>query len=300
VRKENIQKKENKKSSGFTTVLLFIVLIVGLALLLYPTVSDYWNSFTQSKAVASYAEKLNEIDEDQYAEIWNSAIAYNEKLKGLPPGLALTPELESEYYQMLAVDESGIMGLIEIPSINVSLPIYHGTGDEVLQVAIGHIDWTSLPTGGMGNHTVVSGHRGLPSAKLFTNLDQLREGDIFMLRVLDEILTYEIDMISIIEPHEVDSIKRHEDMDLCTLMTCTPYGINTHRLLVRGHRVENIEEAKIVRIVGEARQIDPLIVAPIVASPMLLVLFIFILIPRRGKNKKYDESRLLDIVKEDN
>ncbi|MGN1003486.1 MAG: class C sortase, partial [Oscillospiraceae bacterium] len=175
---------------------------------------------------------------------------------------------------------------IEIPEIKCSLPIYHGTDESVLQIAVGHIDWTSLPAGGESTHCVLSGHRGLPSAKLFTNLDQLVEGDIFMLRILDETLTYEVDQILIVEPNDVDALQIVEGEDLCTLVTCTPYGINTHRLLVRGHRIENQEEAKTVRVTADALQIEPLIVAPIVAIPMLLVLLIWLLFKDTGKGKK--------------
>lgn len=280
---------DEKKKNSFSTILLVIALLVGLCLLLYPSVSDCWNSITQSKAVAQYAEALTEIDEEKYTEIWESAIAYNKELAKLPTGLALPDAMEERYYKELAIDDSGMIGSVEIPAIQVSLPIYHGTADNVLQVAIGHIDWTSLPTGGEGNHCVISGHRGLPSAKLFTHLDQLREGDIFMLYVLDTVFTYEVDLISIIEPHQVEALQQVEGMDLCTLMTCTPYGINSHRLLVRGHRIENLEEAKTVRILADAVQIDPMLVAPIAALPMLLFLLILLLLPKR-KHQNGGES----------
>ena len=176
------------------------------------------------------------------------------------------------------------MGYVEIPEINCSLPIYHGTEESVLQIAVGHIEWSSLPVGGESSHCVISGHRGLPSAKLFTNLDKLVVGDTFLFRVLDETLTYEVDQILIVEPQEVSALTIREGEDLCTLVTCTPYGINTHRLLVRGHRVENAETARTIRVTADAMQVEPLIVAPMVAAPMLAVLLIWVMLGG-GKRK---------------
>jgi sortase A len=179
------------------------------------------------------------------------------------------------------------MGYIEVPTIGITLPIYHGTDEAVLQIAVGHLEWTSLPVGGESSHCVVSGHRGLPSAKLFTDLDKLVVGDLFIFRVLDEILTYEVDQILIVEPHETEALLIQQGKDLCTLITCTPYGVNSHRLLVRGHRVENLEEAQTIRVTADAMQIEPVIVAPIVAIPMLLVLLIGVLIPK-PKRRRFD------------
>ena len=190
---------------------------------------------------------------------------------------------------MLDVSGVGAMGYIEIPSIKCSVPIYHGTSDAVLQIAIGHLEWTSLPVGGESTHCVLSGHRGLPSAKLFTDLDKVMVGDVFVLRILDEILTYEVDQILIVNPDETQSLLIEDGKNLCTLVTCTPYGINTHRLLVRGHRIENIESAKTIRITADASQIEPMLIAPIVAAPILLVLLIVLLIPK--KNKRRNEDR---------
>ena len=179
----------------------------------------------------------------------------------------------------------GIMGYIDIPGIDCSLPIYHGTEESVLQIAVGHLEWSSLPVGGESTHCVLSGHRGLPSAKLFTNLDKLQAGDIFLLRVLDEVLTYEVDQILIVEPQETGALRIEKGKDYCTLVTCTPYGINTHRLLVRGHRIDNIEEAKTVRVTADAIQIEPLLVAPVVAIPILLLLMILLLLPKQPRKK---------------
>lgn len=279
-----------KKTSNFITVLLVLILLVGLSLLLYPSVSDYWNSFHQSKAITEYAERVANLDEDQYAEIWDAAADYNASLQDLTNSYHLSDAQEETYKQLLNVSGDGVMGYIEIPSIQCSLPIYHGTAESVLQSAVGHLEWTSLPVGGESTHCVLSGHRGLPSAKLFTNLDKLEVGDVFLLRVLDEVLTYEVDQILIVEPQETAELQIVEGQDYCTLVTCTPYGINTHRLLVRGHRIDNIPEAKVVHVTADAVQIEPMIVAPIVAIPMLLVLFVALMIPKHKKRKKEEDS----------
>lgn len=269
-----------------STILLFLIFIIGLSLLLYPSFADWWNSFRQSRAIASYSQVVAEIDDDQYAEIWDAAWAYNQSLINRPNSFLLSDEQRAEYEQLLNVAGNGVMGYIEIPAIDVTLPLYHGTGEAVLQVAIGHLDWTSLPVGGEGSHCVVSGHRGLPSARLFTDLDKLEEGDVFLFRILDEVLTYQIDQIRIVEPHVTDDLLIVPGEDLCTLVTCTPYGINSHRMLVRGHRVENQAEARVIRITADAIRIEPIIVAPLVAVPMLLVMFIVLLFPKRKKNRR--------------
>ena len=264
-------------------IFLILALVAGLSLLLYPTVSDYWNSLHASQAVASYDQAVKSMDEGKYDELLQRAGQYNRDLFLRGTLFALTDEEREDYNSQLDIDGSGVMGYIEIPTIKVSLPIYHGTSDDVLQVAVGHLQWSSLPVGGESTHCVLSGHRGLPSAKLFTNLDKLREGDTFLLRVLDEILTYEVDQILIVEPQDTAALEIVEGQDYCTLVTCTPYGINTHRLLVRGHRIDNIEEVKTVRVTADAVQIEPMLVAPVVAIPMLLILLILLLLPRRRK-----------------
>ena len=273
-----------KKGNHLITILLVLIFLLGLSLLLYPAVSDYWNSQHQTRAIAVYSEEVSGLDEDQYQALWEAAAAYNASLLARDNAYLLTEEQKAAYEQLLNVSGLGIMGYIEIPSIDCSLPIYHGTEESVLQIAIGHLEWTSLPVGGESTHCVLSGHRGLPSAKLFTNLDKLQEGDVFLLRVLDEVLTYEVDQILIVEPQETGALRIVEGEDLCTLVTCTPYGINTHRLLVRGHRIENAPEARLVRVTADAVQIEPLLVAPIVALPMLLMLLILLLLPKRPKN----------------
>ena len=268
-----------------TTIILLIVLILGLSLLLYPIFSDWWNSMHQSRAIAAYVEQVANIDEEQYAHLWEDAWNYNRSLVQRDNNYTLTEEQKEQYNQILDIGGIGIMGYIEVPSIGVTLPIYHGTDESVLQIAIGHLEWTSLPVGGESAHCVVSGHRGLPSAKLFTDIDKLVEGDIFMFRVLDEILTYEVDQILIVEPHELDALQIEAGKDYCTLITCTPYGVNSHRLLVRGQRVENLAESVTIRVTADATQIKPAIVAPIVAIPMLLVLLIGLLIPKSRKRR---------------
>lgn len=274
-----------KKNNSLTTMILVVLLIAGVSLLLYPTLSDYWNSFHQSQAISDYADRVADLDKENYDRIWEAAQSYNQSLLSRNTGFALPESQKSEYAGLLNISGLGVMGYIEIPAINCSLPIYHGTEESVLQIAIGHLEWSSLPVGGESTHCVLSGHRGLPSAKLFTNLDKLQTGDVFLLRILDEVLTYEIDQISIVNPQETGSLQIIEGQDLCTLVTCTPYGINSHRLLVRGHRVENAEESKTVRVTADAIQIEPLTVMPIVALPMLLVLFFGLMLPKRRKSK---------------
>ena len=265
----------NWMKKNWTTILLVVIFLVGIGLFAYPTFSDYWNSFHQSKAVASYVENVTNMDKEQYDKLWNEAVAYNAKLAETGIQWTMTDEEKKQYNEYLKVDDSGIMGYIDIPVIDCSLPIYHGTDESVLQIAIGHIEGSYLPVGGAGSHCVISGHRGLPSARLFTDLDKLVEGDIFILHTLDATLTYEVDQIRIVEPTDLSDLQIEEGKDLCTLVTCTPYGINTHRLLVRGHRIANQEEGN-VRVSADATQIDPVQVAPFLAVPILLLLIIWV------------------------
>lgn len=272
-----------------STIILIFVFLIGLSLLLYPSLSNYWNSFHASRAIATYAEQAANLEEDTCSELLAAAESYNDALLSRGNTFSLSDAENETYQSLLNIGGTGIMGYIEIDSLDVSLPIYHGTDEAVLQIAVGHLDWSSLPVGGESTHCVLSGHRGLPSAKLFTNLDKLTEGDTFVLRVLDEVLTYEVDQILIVEPHEIDALRIVPGEDLCTLVTCTPYGVNTHRLLVRGHRVENNPEALTVHVTADALQIEPIIVAPLIAAPILLVLLIALLLPRRGKNRRKDK-----------
>ncbi len=279
-----------KKNNNWTTAFLVLLLLAGVSLLLYPSLSDYWNSMHQTRAIASYAETVSQLDTAQYDEMWKAAQDYNRSLAQRETAFALTGEQKAAYESLLDVSGLGVMGYIEIPEIDCSLPIYHGTEESVLQVAVGHLEWSNLPVGGEGTHCVLSGHRGLPSAKLFTNLDKLAVGDTFLLRVLDEVLTYEVDQILIVEPEQVDALGIMPGEDYCTLVTCTPYGINTHRLLVRGHRVENTPEAARMHVTADATQFDPLLVAPVLAIPVLLLLLMILLVPKRRRKSREDKN----------
>ena len=279
-----------KKNNNWTTAFLVLLLLAGVSLLLYPSLSDYWNSMHQTRAIASYAETVSQLDTAQYDEMWKAAQDYNRSLAQRETAFALTDEQKAAYESLLDVSGLGVMGYIEIPEIDCSLPIYHGTEESVLQVAVGHLEWSNLPVGGEGTHCVLSGHRGLPSAKLFTNLDKLAVGDTFLLRVLDEVLTYEVDQILIVEPEQVDALGIVPGEDYCTLVTCTPYGINTHRLLVRGHRVENTPEAVRMHVTADATQFDPLLVAPVLAIPVLLLLLMILLVPKRRRKSREDKN----------
>lgn len=272
----------------WSTAILVVILAAGLILLSYPTVSDYWNSFHQSRAIASYAEAVAQIDEDQYEKIWEDARQYNARMTDEKKRWTLSDDQRQDYERQLNIGGTGVMGYIEIPSIQVSLPIYHGTSEGVLQIAVGHIEGSSLPVGGVGTHCVLSGHRGLPSARLFTDLNKVEEGDHFLLRVLDETLTYEVDQIHIVEPNDLQYLDIESGEDLCTLVTCTPYGVNSHRLLVRGHRVANDEEDDVsdIRVTADAIQIDPLLAAPVIALPMLLAGLVLLLTGNSPKQRR--------------
>ena len=258
-----------KKASTFLVPFIFLL---SIGLLAYPSVSDYWNSFHQSEAIMSYSETVADMTEDQYKEIIDHARQYNEKH---PLNWNVTASDIEAYHQALNINQDGIMGYIEIPKIDVKLSIFHGTDEKVLQTSIGHLEGTSLPVGGLGTHSVLSGHRGLPSARLFSDLDKLREGDIFTIHVLNETFTYQVDQIRVVEPTDLSTIVVDPKQDLLTLVTCTPYGVNTHRLLVRGHRIENLDGQ--ASVISDAVQIKAIFIAPFIAIPILLVLLIYIL-----------------------
>lgn len=290
-KKDNRSAEGKKKNKKWSTVLLIFIFILGLGILLYPTVSNWWNSFHASRAIANYAEAISKISEDEYQRMLADAKAYNASLPKKQNQYSMSDAELKEYDKLLDPEGQGVIGYIEIDKIKVSLPIYHGTADSVLQIAVGHVDWTSLPLGGESTHTVLSGHRGLPSAKLFTDLDELEIGDTFVMRILNEVITYEIDQILIVLPSETEDLKIIEGQDLCTLVTCTPYGINTHRLLVRGHRVENAEEAKEIHITSDATRVEPLIMAPIIAAPMLIILLIIVIINDRHRTRAAKKAK---------
>lgn len=257
-------------------IILCLVILIGIGLISYPTVSDWWNSFHQTRAVASYAAAVSQMKTEDYDRLFAEADDYNRKLAGTGMKWSMTDEEIQEYNSILDISENGIMGYIDIPRIRQTLPIYHGTDDAVLQIAIGHLAGTSLPVGGDSTHCVVSGHRGLPSARLFTDLDRLIVGDIWTMTVLNRTVTYEVDQIRIVEPEDLSELQIVQGRDYCTLLTCTPYGINSHRLLVRGHRIANLDGD--ANVTADAMQVDQTLVAIVVAIIILLILCVFLLI----------------------
>ena len=278
--------RESPMKKNKSTAILILVFFVGLSLLLYPTISDYWNSFHSSKAIATYAAEVAKLDPISYDQIWEEARTYNKMLAEKRNKYILSEEEYAAYEKLLDITGTGIMAEIEIPSVRVDLPVYHGMDESVLQVAAGHLEWTSLPVGGESTHCVISAHRGLPSAKLFTNLDELAEGDVFLLRTLDELLTYEVDQILIVEPEDTSALHIESGKDLCTLVTCTPYGINSHRLLVRGHRVETVDTLSWAKVTSDALQVEPIIVAPLLALVIIAVLLVVVGISDNYKKKE--------------
>ena len=286
-----------KKSHRVSNTILVLILLAGIAIAAYPAFSDYWNSMHQTRAIQSYAERVAEMDNEEYTAVWEAALDYNRRLAENPNPWAMEDEDIEDYERQLNVDGTGNMGFISIPKIDVNLPLYHGTSDAVLQTSIGHIDGTSLPAGSVhpdpddfskveyASHSVLSGHRGLPSAKLFSDLDAMEVGDVFYLTILDQTLTYQVDKIRVILPEDSSELSLFPGKDYCTLMTCTPYGINTHRLLVRGVRVENDKELLDVRVTADALKVEPLYVVPFIAAPVLLLLILWVvLFP--GKKKR--------------
>ena len=279
------------KRNGIT-LLLIAVMLVGAGLISYPTFSDWWNSFHQSRAVASYIDSVSQINPEEYNRILESAKAYNRNLAENGIKFVWTDEERAEYEKQLSIDGSDIMGYITIDKIGVRLPIHHGTDESVLQIAIGHLEWSSLPVGGESSHCIVSGHRGLPSARLFTDLDKMQEGDIFTLSVLDRVFTYQVDQISTVLPNELENLQIESGKDYCTLVTCTPYGINTHRLLVRGVRIPNLPEkvAETTAVIQEESQevadqgwqlpVPVFVAAPLATLGLLLIIFLIRMLMR--------------------
>ncbi len=276
-------------------MILLLILIAGFCLLLYPTVSDWWNSFHQSRAIASYVEAVENMSNDEMDEMLERAHEYNERLAETGIHFVLTDEEKEEYNSLLDMSGTGVMGYIQIPNINVNLPIYHGTDEAVLQVAVGHLEGTSLPIGGESTHAALSGHRGLPSAKLFTDLDRVVEGDVFTVTILGQTVTYMVDQIRIVVPEDVSELTIQDGEDYCTLITCTPYGVNTHRMLVRGCRIENIREAAV--IVSEAKKVPNYLVIPAVGVPLLFILLFLMMIyysifkPKKSRKQLMEEFR---------
>ena len=272
------------------TVLMACGMLAGVFLLLYPSVSNYWNSFHQTRAISEYSEAVSTMDKDEQKEIIESARAYNEKLAETGILWNMTEAQRAEYNKELSIDGSEVMAVVSIPKFHIRCPIYHGTDETVLQIAVGHIEGSSLPVGGKDTHTIISGHRGLPSARLFTDIDKTKEGDTWTINVLNETLTYECDQIRIVLPDDLSGLRIEEGRDLCTLVTCTPYGINTHRLLVRGHRIPNANGS--AEITADAIQVEPVFVALFLAIPVLILLIIILLLStRRAVRSDSEETK---------
>ena len=260
-----------------STVILLILFFIGLSLLLYPSVSNYWNSKTQSEAIIDYEAMLAAYKPEDYSAVFEAADAYNRELEHLGYPLRDYPQIEERYWNTLDISGTGMMGYLTIPKINQELPVYHGTSEAVLSTSVGHFQGTSLPVGGDSTHSVVSAHRGLPTALLFTHLDRMEIGDTFTFTILDRVLTYEVDQIRIVEPNDASLIQIEPLKDYCTLLTCTPYGINTHRLLVRAHQVDASQKSSIY-VANEAYKVDPMIVMPGVAMPFVIGWLLYVLI----------------------
>ena len=264
-------------------ILLVLMLFVGICGLLYPSVSQYWNTKTQTRAVENYREILESLKPEDYEVYFQEAERYNTELSELSDPL-LDYHMLNGYNNIFNISGNGIMGYVSIPKLGVELPLYHGISAEVLNIACGHLEGTSLPMGGKNTHCVISAHRGLPHAKLFTELDKMEIGDTFTITVLDRTVTYQVDQIKVVRPNEIDDIQIVPDEDLCTLLTCTPYGVNSHRLLVRGTRIENA--APVLHVTSNAYRIDSLVATPVVAAPILLVLLIVLMVKYRDKGTK--------------
>ena len=269
---------KNSKS----TLLLILMFIIGLCILLYPLISNWWNAKVQTQMIENYESVLQTIDGEDYSQYFEAADAFNQKLLDMSSPLSHTKQL-TEYEEILKVPNTDVMGYIAIDKLQLELPIYHGTSDEVLTAGVGHLKGSSVPVGGPGTHCALSAHRGLPSSKLFSDLDKLELGDLFTITVLDRLMTYQVEDIQIVLPKEVEHLKIDKDKDYVTLITCTPYGINTHRLLVRGTRVDNVKIKPQIYVPNEAIKIDPLIVAPIVAIPLLILVMIGVSVKYRKR-----------------
>ena len=275
--------KPKKKGSNIGNYLFILIFIVGLGIFLYPSVSDYINSKNQSRAMSNYDELLESFTEADYSALWNAAYAYNEKLYQNGSRFNMSEADLEEYRGILNPTGTGIMGSIEIDKIDVNLPIYHETTEAVLQVGVGHLEGSSLPTGTKNTHAVLSGHRGLPSAKLFSDLDRLEVGDTFLVHILDQTFAYQVDQINIVLPEDTGHLGIVPGEEYVTLITCTPYGVNTHRMMVRGKRVDYSEEVRLI-VPADASKYAPLMVAPFIGGPVIvLILVIYLIMPARRR-----------------
>ena len=259
------------------------MLFIGVCGLLYPSVSQYWNSKTQTRVVENYREILDSLKPEDYDAFFEQAEEYNASLQKLNFPLTDYYKLQG-YNDILNVSKTGMMGYISIPKLGVELPLYHGISAEVLNVACGHIEGSSLPIGGTNTHSVLSAHRGLPHARLFTDLDKMEVGDTFVITILNRTVTYQVDQIKVVNPKETQDIGIVNNEDYCTLLTCTPYGINSHRLLVRGTRIENAPPT--LHVTSNAYKIDSLVATPVVAAPILLVLLIILMVKYKDTGSK--------------
>ncbi len=288
--------KKKKKRVSFSTIILVVILLVGIGILLYPSVSDWWNSMHATQAIAGYVTAVEDLSAQEREEMLELAKAYNQRLAN-GVDFTLTEEEYEEYESLLNIGGTGIMGYVQISAIGVNLPIYHSVDESVLQIAVGHIPGSSFPVGGERTHAILSGHRGLPSAKLFSDLDRMVEGDTFTLNVMGQTTTYMVDQIRIVLPEETDELAIQPGRDYCTLVTCTPYGVNTHRMLVRGKRIENI--AGEVVVVAEAVKIPTYVVIPAVGIPLLFVTLTVMLIVSSTKGRKMTKKEILDALRKD-
>lgn len=266
-----------------TTIILSMIFLIGLSVMLYPSFSNYWNSKRQTEAVASYDAAVSKMSTKDYEKYFSQAESYNRDLANLSDPLENYEDLPG-FDDILNITESGVIGYITIDKIDTELPIYYGTAEGTLQIGVGLLNGTSFPVGGKGTHAVLSAHRGLPSAELFSRLDEMEEGDTFQITVLNRVLTYEVDQIHIVVPEDVKDLAIDPDKDYCTLMTCTPYGINTHRLLVRGVRIEGLGES----VPADAYQVEPKEVAVVITLVILVILMLvnFLLWKLRSIKKK--------------
>ena len=270
------------------TVVMAAGMMVGVFLLIYPSVANYWNSFHQTQAIASYSESVSNMSKEDYSKVLDSAREYNKKLAETGMRWNMTETQRAEYEKGLTIEGTGVIAFVSMPKFHIKCPIYHGTDEVILQIAVGHLEASSLPVGGESTHCLISGHRGLPSARLFTDIAKMKEGDVWTIRVLNETLTYECDQIRTVLPDDLSELQIEEGKDLCTLITCTPYGINTHRLLVRGHRIPNVDGA--ANLTADGIQIEPKYIAPFVAAPILLILLIILMISTRRAKRLSSED----------
>lgn len=289
-------KRRKKRGPSLSTILLVVILLVGVGILLYPSVSDWWNSLHATRAIAGYVTAVEVMSEQEREEILDAAREYNSRLQN-GVNYSITEVEQAEYNSLLDISGTGIMGYVQISSIGVNLPIYHSVDEAVLQIAVGHIPGSSLPVGGERTHCVLSGHRGLPSAKLFSDLDQMVEGDIFTINVLDQTITYMVDQIRIVLPEETEDLAIQPGRDYCTLVTCTPYGVNSHRMLVRGKRIDNIIGEVVV--VAEAVRIPNYIVIPAVGIPLLFITLTVALIFSSVRGRRMSKKEILDELRKE-